>query len=101
MQLSKPFPVLPKVALAGLGERISQARRVRGLTQTDLARVTRLGLSTIVKLEAGTPGVSLGALVKVLDAMGLLQQIHELLDPHKDPKFTDKALRSLPERSRG
>lgn len=98
---STPFPILPKIALARFGARISQARRVRGMTQTDLAQFTGLGLSTIVKLESGSPGVAIGAMVRVLDALGQLGQLDDLLDPRKDPQFAEAALRQLPERVRG
>lgn len=95
----KPFPVLPKIALSELGSRISQARRVREMTQTDLARAADLGLSTVVDLEAGKPGVSLGSLVKVMETLGLLAQLDQVLDPHKDSRFTEQAIRTLPRRA--
>ena len=95
------FPILPKIALKELGMRISQARRVREMTQTDLAHTANLGLSTVVDLEAGKPGVSLGSFVKVMETLGLLAQLDELFDPHKDPRFTEQAIRKLPQRARG
>lgn len=100
MTLSKPFPVLPKVALQELGSRVSQARRVREMTQTDLSRAAGLGLSTVVDLEAGKPGVSLGALARVMETVGLLQQLDEVFNPYKDPRFTEQAVRNLPKRTR-
>ncbi|MDI1271300.1 MAG: helix-turn-helix domain-containing protein [Polaromonas sp.] len=99
MSKLNPFPVLPKIALYALGSRISQARRVREMTQTDLARAADLGLSTVVDLEAGKPGVSLGSLAKVMETLGLLGQLDQVFDPHKDPQFTEQAIRKLPKRA--
>jgi len=100
MATSTPFPILPKVALVGLGERISQARRVRGMTQSELAQSARVGLSTIVAIEAGSPSVNIGAIMRALDSMGLLQQVDKWLDPHLDPKFAEQAVRQLQQRAR-
>ena len=67
-----PFPILPSRKLLSLGERIALARRARELNQRDLAFLAGVGASSIVALEKGHPGVAIGTLVRVLDALGLL-----------------------------
>jgi transcriptional regulator with XRE-family HTH domain len=39
---------------SGTGERVRRLRKLRGMTQKDLARVSRLGLHTVKDVEAGT-----------------------------------------------
>ena len=48
------------------------------MTQAELAERTRLARGTIVSLEAGGPGVSVGALVAVLHALQLPRQLGDI-----------------------
>lgn len=100
MGYSKPFPILAKRSLGTLGERLSQARRARELSQVELARLADVGVSTLASLEAGDPGVAIGKLVRVLEALGLLGELDRLLDPHEDTVLIKQAIRRLPERAR-
>lgn len=54
-----------------LGRRIRMARQHRALTQSEVAERAGLARATIVALEAGRTGVSLGALMSVMTALGL------------------------------
>ena len=54
-----------------LGRRIRMARQRRVLTQSEVAERAGLARATIVALESGRAGVSLGALVSVMSALGL------------------------------
>jgi len=80
-----PFPILPAKKLAAFGERIALARRARQLNQRDLAFLSGLGVNSIVALEKGRPGVSIGALARVLDALDLLSELDHLVEPQRDP----------------
>ena len=91
----KPFPLLPSQALAGLGQRVALARRARQLNQRDLAFLAGVGASSIVALEKGHPGVAMGTLVRVLDALGLLAEMDQLLAPQRDPALVQHAVRTL------
>jgi DNA-binding XRE family transcriptional regulator len=92
---TSPFPLLPGQALAALGQRVALARRARQLSQRDLAFLAGVGASSIVALEKGHPGVALGTLARVLDALGLLAEIDQLLPPQRDPALVQHAVRSL------
>ncbi|HSV47999.1 MAG TPA: helix-turn-helix domain-containing protein [Ramlibacter sp.] len=98
--MRSPYPILPGRALGALGTRLSQARRARELTQAELARLAGIGVSTLASLEAGDPGVAVGNFVRVLEALGLLGQLDQLLNPQQDPALVEQALRRLPERAR-
>jgi transcriptional regulator with XRE-family HTH domain len=92
---TSPFPLLPGQALSALGQRVALARRARQLSQRDLAFLAGVGASSIVALEKGHPGVALGTLARVLDALGLLAEIDQLLPPQRDPALVQHAVRSL------
>jgi hypothetical protein len=54
-----------------------------------------VGASSIVALEKGHPGVAMGTLVRVLDALGLLAEMDQLLAPQRDPALVQHAVRTL------
>lgn len=90
-----PFPVLPAQGLSRLGTRLAMARRARYLTQEDVALLAGVSASTVSSLESGYHGVSVGNLMKVLDALQLLAQIDDLLAPERDPMIVDYAVSRL------
>lgn len=51
-----PVPVDVHNALQSMADRATVARKARGLTQADLARLSNVGLSTISSIEAGHDG---------------------------------------------
>lgn len=87
-------------ALEVLGLRVSHARRVRNWTQTELAGLADLGLSTVVAIEAGKAGVGMGNFLRVLDALGMLDQFDEVLDPARDEMLVQHGIDSLPKRAK-
>jgi len=62
-----------------LGSRIRLARIRRNLTQAEIAERTGFSRSTMVDVESGKPGVSIGAIVSVLAALGLQGKLAEAL----------------------
>ena len=92
---TSPFPLLPGQALVSLGQRVALARRARQLSQRDLAFLAGVGASSIVALEKGHPGVAMGTLARVLDALELLTEMDQLLAPQRDPALVQHAVRSL------
>lgn len=85
-------------SLAALGKRIALARRARTMTQRELAVLADVGTSSVAALEKGHPGVALGTMVRLLDAMGLLSELEHLLVPERDQALTQFALALLAER---
>lgn len=92
---ARPVPVAVGSALERLGTRLTLARKLRGLTQEDLAHLADVSTSTVRSLEAGADGVAVGNLFKVLQALGLLGQVDQLLDPRNDPETLAYAERQL------
>ena len=70
--------------LARLGQGVRIARIRRGIRQEDLAKRASMSRVRLRKLEKGDPTVGLGALVQVLDILGLLEQFSRLTDPSRD-----------------
>lgn len=64
--------------LVALGGRLRAARLRRKLTQAVLAERVGVTLPTLRKLEAGDPSASLATVVRVLQVLGLAQDIDKL-----------------------
>lgn len=74
-------------AMARLGRRLRLARLRRNLSQAAAAERCGLARSTYIDLEAGKPGVSIGALVKILAVLGYPERIATLME--SDPVGED------------
>jgi transcriptional regulator with XRE-family HTH domain len=95
LRLRKPTPVLVQASLDRLGRRLARARKLREMTQEDLAHLSDVSLSTLRSLEAGADGVALGNLLKVLQGLNLLDQVEDWLDPQRDPETVNFVERRL------
>lgn len=73
-------PTHPRHArqLSELGERLRAARLRRKLTQAMVAERVGVTVPTIRKLESGDPGSSLATVIRVLQVLGLAQDIDKL-----------------------
>ncbi len=73
-------PVFPSAArqLAALGSRLELARKRRRMTQHTLAVRAGISVPTLRKLEQGDAGVSLATLVRILQVLGLGDDIDRL-----------------------
>jgi DNA-binding XRE family transcriptional regulator len=65
-------------ALVRLGERISQARRARMLTQADLAAKSGVSLTTMGAIESGSPTVQIGFYLSALFALDALAGVESV-----------------------
>ncbi len=61
--------------LAGLGENIKMARLRRGLSLRAVAERAGISLNTVVAVENGEAGVSIGAIANVLHCLNLAEDI--------------------------
>jgi HTH-type transcriptional regulator/antitoxin HipB len=53
-----------------LGEALRAARKVLGMTQSEIALVSGVGLRFVVELERGKPTLQLGKVLRVIDSLG-------------------------------
>jgi transcriptional regulator with XRE-family HTH domain len=93
-----PLPVLR--ALRRLGQDIREARLRRRIPTAVVAERASISRTTLVKLEAGDPGVSVGTIATVLFVLGLLDRFGELADLKNDERGLALAEEQLPKRIR-
>lgn len=74
-----PLPV--RRAQRQIAEHIVAWRKLRGLTQAQLADRSGVGRGTLQRIEAGEKGVSVENLLRVLRGLGLLENLPRALDP--------------------
>ena len=87
-------------ALNQLGGDLRDARRRRRLPMAVIADRAFTSRSTLQRVEAGDPAVSIGIYAAVLQALGLLEGLGRLADPSMDPVGQALADESLPQRVR-
>lgn len=94
--MAKPdyFPIDCAESLENIGIQVALRRHSMQMRQVDLARKAEISVPTLKKIEAGSPTVEAGILVKVLWQLGLL---HELIHA---PRPDAEALRSISGRVR-
>jgi transcriptional regulator with XRE-family HTH domain len=83
-----------------VGSSLEAWRKLRGLTQAQLASRAGLSRDTIVRLEKGEGGVSLENLLLVLRALGLQDVLPQALDPYESDIGRLRADEQLPKRVR-
>lgn len=83
-----------------LAENVSTWRKLRGLTQAQLADRARIGRNTLARLERGEASISTENLLRVLRGLGLLETLSTALDPYETDVGRLRADEHLPERVR-
>ena len=71
-------------SLREFGRLLGEARSRRRLSASELARRVGVDRRTIAHLEAGRSTVGIGTLFQVLDVLGLLRGVDELVRPEND-----------------
>lgn len=67
-----PFPQDPFVSsVKVLAEAVRAARTQARVTVSDAALVANVSIQTLVDVEAGRPGVSIGKILQIADALGV------------------------------
>lgn len=102
---SKPPVVFPNelTLLANLGERLKLARLRRKLGTSVVAQRAGISRTSLYKVEAGAPGVTMGTYLRVLAVLGLEGDLNLLAaDDKLGRKLQDLALSpSAPAKRRG
>jgi transcriptional regulator with XRE-family HTH domain len=96
-------PSLPssvRRALRDAGGDLSAWRKLRGLTQAQLADRSGVHRDTISRLERGDGGVSFENVLRVLRGLGLLESLTRALDPYESDIGRLRSDEQLPQRVR-
>jgi transcriptional regulator with XRE-family HTH domain len=96
------LPTSPTVtrAIAKLGEDVSRARRRRRFSRASLAERSGVSEATVKRLEKGDGGVALENLARILNVLGELHRIEDLLDSASDQLGLQLMDEQLPKRVR-
>jgi transcriptional regulator with XRE-family HTH domain len=87
-------------ATRDLAEDLVTWRKLRGLTQKQLADRAGVSRDTLSRLESGAGGVTLETLVRTLRALGLLDALSDAFDPHRSDIGRMRSDEELPKRVR-
>jgi transcriptional regulator with XRE-family HTH domain len=94
----KQTPAAVRRALADGARDLSAWRKLRGLTQAQLADRAGVSLSTLRRLEGGDGGVTLENTVRVLRGLGILDGFSRALDPYESDVGRLRSDERLPRR---
>lgn len=98
LQVAMPRPV--ERALRRFGEDISTARRMRRLSQEDLAQRIGTSLSTVRRMEDGYPGTALHTFLRALHVLGRLEDMANVMTIENDTLGMELVREQLPQRVR-
>jgi transcriptional regulator with XRE-family HTH domain len=96
----RPAPAPVRRALREVAASVEAWRKLRGLTQAQLAERAGVSRFTILRLENGDSGVTMENMFRVLRALGVLDGISRAIDPYESDIGRLRADEQLPERVR-
>lgn len=86
--------------LGDIGASVRRWRLMQSLKSEELAERAGISRSTLQKVERGEPGVSVGAVMSVMQALGQIDHIAEAFDPLSTDIGRLRSTETLPERIR-
>lgn len=100
MPAQRRTPPAIKRATRGLSEDVAAWRKLRGLTQAQLADRAGISRATLARFEQGDGGIGLETLLRVLRALGILENLTRALDPYESDVGRLRSGEALPQRVR-
>jgi len=100
MAQDRPTPSPVRRALRDASGHIQAWRKLRGLTQNQLAERAGVDRKTVRRIEAGEGGVSVENVMRVLQALGVLDGVARSVDPYETDLGRLRADEQLPRRVR-
>ena len=97
-QSSKTLPLPVKRALRKLGSDLADARKRRRISTSTMAQRAMISRTTLVKVESGDPGVSIGILATILFVLGMSDKLNDMADASHDRVGLDLESEKLPKR---
>lgn len=97
-QSSKSLPLPVKRALKKLGSDLGDARKRRRISTITMAQRAMISRTTLVKVENGDPGVSVGVIATVMFVLGMSDRLADMADASHDRLGLDLESEKLPKR---
>jgi transcriptional regulator with XRE-family HTH domain len=97
---NKRTPPQIRRTLHSLGQDLATWRKLRGLTQAQLADRSDVARTTLNRLENGDGGVSTENLMRVLRGLGILDNLSRPLNPYESDIGRLRSEEQLPQRVR-
>jgi transcriptional regulator with XRE-family HTH domain len=94
------LPRAAALALSQLGENLAIARVRRKESQRLWARRLGISIPTLIRMERGDPGVSMGVYATALWMLGRVKALAELADPKHDQGALESDVREAMKRRR-
>ncbi|ERJ18733.1 DNA-binding protein putative [Salinisphaera shabanensis E1L3A] len=86
--------------LRELGRNLNKARRRRRITVALMAERAQMSRTTLSKIEAGEPGVSMAHYASVMYVLGFIDELAAIGSAERDPTGMTLETEHLPERVR-
>jgi transcriptional regulator with XRE-family HTH domain len=96
----KPTPRAVKKAGQLIAEDLRAWRKLRRLTQAQLADRSGVSLATVSRLESGDGNITLESLLRILRALGILDNLTKAVDPYESDVGRMRSEEELPQRVR-
>lgn len=96
----KPTPRAVGQAAQRISEDLKAWRKLRRLTQAQLADRSGVSLATVARLESGDGNVTLDNLLRILRALGIIDNLAKALDPYETDVGRMRSEEELPQRIR-
>ncbi len=81
---TKNLPPEAAANLTRLAEFLKWARRSRKIPIREMAKRLMVSPATVIKMEKGHPGISMGTIFRAVCILGLSRRFEQLLDPAFD-----------------
>jgi len=95
-----PSPIAVRRAVREIGDNVQTWRKLRGLTQNQVADRAGVDRKAVMRFEHGDGGVSLETALRVLHALGVLDGVPKAVDPYETDVGRLRADEGLPRRVR-
>ncbi len=93
-------PVAVRRVLRDIGGHVQAWRKLRGLTQSQLADRAGIDRKSVMRVERGDSGVSFEIVLRVLHGLGALDRVSAAVDPYVTDVGRQRADDQLPRRVR-
>ena len=97
---ARPAPLPVRRALREVADDVVVWRKLRGLTQVQLADRAGVSPNTLRRLEGADGGITLENVLRILRGLGVLDNLPRALDPYETDVGRLRADEQLPQRVR-